>query len=438
MKKTATLLLFVLMTSFLFVSCNLFSSKKKEKADEIKLGMLFEKKEVLAGIPMASTPFGGTELPASVDLSASMPPVGNQGDQQSCVAWAVAYALKSYQEKLELHQQLLFSPSFIYNQINNGMNVPTYVTDALNLLSQEGVCTWDEMPYKDSDWVSKPSTVATEDAKRFRIDYWRQVNIQDPKEVKAQLASGYPVIIGAQVSREFVNDGYLLKSNYIWKDKGVPVGGHAMLLIGYDDAKRAFKIMNSWGTEWGDNGFGWISYDIFRSVVSYGFVAKDATTPAHTENTNTLTENYPDLNKANPTTFDTIYFHKTNVEHNVIIPDDSARGNAMKIEGRLDLPPGYGKKMQIVVHVYDSKTNQQVKTLIYPDYSDINHFAAGYTPEYDIPAEGLRNQKWWLHIPYGAIDLPLGTSYLYAIPTLFIDNFGVAHGERIDFSVTLK
>src|SRR5689334_11121609 len=107
---------------------SLAACKPKDKnengktATPYQAGMLFEKTEKLAGIPLASTPAGGNELPPSVDLSASMPAVGNQGQQQSCVAWSVAYALKSYQEKVETGKQDLFSPSFIYNQINNGIN----------------------------------------------------------------------------------------------------------------------------------------------------------------------------------------------------------------------------------------------------------------------------------------------------------------------------
>ena len=202
MKKYFLLLINCTLVSLLFYSCN-NSDKKNTTHDghEVPLGMLFEKEDKLAGIPLASTPFGGGELPASVDLSDKMPPVGNQGIQQSCVAWSIAYALKSYEEKLELNQQLLFSPSYIYNQINNGLNAPTYVTDALNILSDQGVCQLDEMPYNENDWTSKPSATAKENAKKFRIDFWRRVNILDTKEVKAQLAAGYPVIIGADVSK---------------------------------------------------------------------------------------------------------------------------------------------------------------------------------------------------------------------------------------------
>ncbi|HMD00116.1 MAG TPA: C1 family peptidase [Ferruginibacter sp.] len=448
MKRHFLLLSSIISISLLFNSCN---SKDKKTAThdgkEVPLGMKFEPENKLAGIPLASTPFGGDELPASVDMSDRMPPIGNQGSQQSCVAWSIAYALKSYEEKVETGTQMTFSPSFIYNQINNGMNAPTYVTDGLNLLSDQGVCLLDEMPYNQADWLTKPTAEQKQHAKKFRIDFWRRVNVLDIKEVKAQLAAGYPVIIGADVSKEFINDGYAQKGAFIWKDAGTPAGGHCMLLVGYDDAKNAFKVMNSWGTEWGDNGFGWIDYKFFPEGVRYGFVAKDAVTPGaediakdpgnnnpgndqNTDPDNTVNNPYDD-----PTAYEKIDFSSTNVEHNVSNPKDPEVGNNMKIEGRVDIPAYYGKKFQIVVHIYNAATNEQVATKIYPRYSDINHYAAGYTPEYDITANGFRNGTWWVNIPYSAIQMPRGRNNFYAIPTLFVDNFGIAFGEKIEFYV---
>jgi hypothetical protein len=99
------------------------------RAQEHGLGLILAKPEQLRGIPLADLPFSGATLPKSADLSDKMPPVGNQGKQSSCVAWTVAYALKSYQERDEekweimersgqLNQDHVFSPAFIYNQIN--------------------------------------------------------------------------------------------------------------------------------------------------------------------------------------------------------------------------------------------------------------------------------------------------------------------------------
>jgi len=109
-------------------------------SQELNTGLVFTPQDQLLGIPLASSPYAGTELPPAVDLSVGMPPPGDQGHQNSCVAWAVAYALKSYQENVELHWGLgtsdhVFSPAFIYNQINNGADGGSSFADALNLVS---------------------------------------------------------------------------------------------------------------------------------------------------------------------------------------------------------------------------------------------------------------------------------------------------------------
>lgn len=434
MKRLLSFLGIAALLATLVVSCNNNggdedepTSKKSKRSKKQKLGMKFETEERLGRIPTASVPFGGDELPSSVDLSPDMPEVGNQGDQQSCVAWALSYALKSYQEKKETGRQLLFSPSFVYNQINGGENAPTYVTDGLAVLAKQGACLLEEMPYESTEWTATPNKNARLSARRFRIDYWKQVDVSNLRQVKAQLAAGYPIVIGASVSEEFMHDGYAQKEDYIWKRKGTIAGGHAMVVVGYSDKRKAFKLMNSWGKEWGDQGYGWVTYKLFPEVVQYGFIAKDGYTGEG------ALQN-PQAVNPTPASADTIQFHQTNVTYNVTIDGEPERGEAMKVEGTLDIPPGLGKKFQIVVHVYDAETGKQVKSLIYPDYADINHFAAGYTNEYTIDTEGFRDGKWWLHIPYSAIDAPPGVSVnLYAVPTLFVDNFGVSVGERIDF-----
>jgi hypothetical protein len=446
MKRIHVNLLVIIFSALCLAACK---PKKGTTAGKYQLGMLIETPEKLAGIPLASTPAGGTELPESIDLSDKLPPVGNQGMQQSCVAWAVAYALKSYQEKIESGQQSRFSPSFIYNQINNGQNAPTYVTDALNVLSQQGVCPYDEMPYDPNDWVTKPSDQSKNDAKKFRIDYWRKINHTDIKEVKAHLAAGYPVVIGANVSSEFIRNG-----KDIWKDVGTPEGGHCMLLVGYDNSKNAFKVMNSWGTEWGDNGFGWIDYNLFTNpqVIMYGFVTKDAITemdntvntqPNNNNNNNNNNpsqitdkeQDYFERPKDDPTQYEDLDFKATNVQHNVTIPEEPNLRYVMKIDGVLDIPANYGKKFQVAVHVYDVNTNRQVGSLMYPRFSDVNGYASGYTEQYDIGPDGWHG-TWWVMIPYDAVNTPPGRAYLYAIPTLFVDNFGVSFGDKIYFYLT--
>ena len=99
-------------------------------------GLIFTSQEEMLGIPLASTPYSGNELPSIVDLSSKLPSPGHQGNQSSCVAWAVGYALKAYQEYIETNMLIYFSPAFIYNKINNGRDGGSRNIDSLNLVSQ--------------------------------------------------------------------------------------------------------------------------------------------------------------------------------------------------------------------------------------------------------------------------------------------------------------
>lgn len=246
--------------------------------------------EVMRSVPLApSTQIRHRGLPSSVDLSSNMPPVGNQGQQASCVAWAVAYAAKSYQEKVERNWQYdspvrggpgqrVFSPAYVYNQINGGNDNGSVIDDAMRVAVQQGIAPWAAMPYNVSDYRRQPPSSARQQATSFKARSYKRIPGHNLDAVKSELASGNPVVFGIPVDDAFYNLG-----NRVYdRQNGRTYGGHAMTLVGYDDNKRspngdvgAFKLINSWGTSWGDRGYGWISYRMFRQLNPYILVMYD-------------------------------------------------------------------------------------------------------------------------------------------------------------------
>ncbi|HBS05907.1 MAG TPA: hypothetical protein DEA96_13140 [Leptospiraceae bacterium] len=229
-------------------------------------------------------------LPSSVDLSSRMPPVGNQGSQGSCVAWAVAYAAKSYQERIEHNWQYdspvnggsgqkVFSPAYVYNQINGGRDDGSVIDDAMQLAVQQGIAPWAAMPYTPSDFRRQPNSGARQQASNYKARSFKRIPGHNLDAVKAELANGNPVVFGIAVDDAF----YSLRSGQVYDRKaGQNYGGHAMTLVGYDDSKRspngdvgAFKLINSWGTSWGERGYGWISYSMWRQLNPYILVMYD-------------------------------------------------------------------------------------------------------------------------------------------------------------------
>ena len=218
--------------------------------------------------------------PTSIDLSLNFPTPGDQGQQNSCVGWATAYALKSYQENVEVGWSLntsyhLFSPAFIYNQIVIGNDGGSYIKDALNLAVNKGVSTLATMPYSHLDYMTQPSVAAFEEASRYKAARWFRIN--DTAQIKAALVNRKPVVCGIAVYESLVN---LSGVNSVYNTvSGQNLGGHAVTIVGYNDNKfgGAFKIINSWSPNWGNDGYFWLPYSFAaQGIMREAYVLEDA------------------------------------------------------------------------------------------------------------------------------------------------------------------
>ena len=268
------------------------------QSGQFQCGMIPASPERFSAIPpAASTQINHRGLPARVDLSSNMPPIGNQGQQGSCVAWSNAYYVKSYHERVERNWAYdapvaggegarVFSPAFVYNQINGGRDGGSYIDDALNLIVRQGVAPWKFMPYTSSDFRRQPPQTARTEAAKYKAQNFRRIDGNNLDAIKAELNAGHPVSFGMEIDDGFYN----LQSQVYDGRQGQNYGGHAMALVGYDDNKTsprghrgAFRVINSWGTSWGDNGYGWISYRAWESLRPYAYVLYDIQDSTNTQ-----------------------------------------------------------------------------------------------------------------------------------------------------------
>ena len=212
---------------------------------------------------LLGAPGADPAIPRAVDLSASFPQPGDQGRQGSCVGWATGYAMKSYFEKIDQgwdlsRQSQVFSPAYVFNPIALANCNGTYISQALDRIQTQGAATWSSMPYTDAECSTLPNATAEQEAANFRIRSWG--TLRTVTDVKAQLANRRPVVVGINV---FPSLSRLSGSNSVYTDySGASEGGHAVTIVGYDDDRfgGAFKIINSWGTRFGDGGFFWLPY----------------------------------------------------------------------------------------------------------------------------------------------------------------------------------
>ncbi|MCB1170388.1 MAG: hypothetical protein KDK25_08645, partial [Leptospiraceae bacterium] len=247
----------------------------------------------LSAIPGAGLPgqIQPAPLPTEMDLSSQMPPAGYQGDQASCISWAAVYAVKSYYENRSRgwgydspvtggpgHH--VFSPAFSQALLGNADRGSTF-PEALDVLLRNGAVPWSAMPYFPDKPGGKSSPKQERIAREFRIQGYRLLSSHEPEGIKRQVASGHPVMVGILLYESLLD----LKQGVYEAAEGPFLGGHSVVIVGYDDDRGkngAFKIMNSWGQDWGENGFGWISYDAMSYMIRTALIIEDGS-PAQNE-----------------------------------------------------------------------------------------------------------------------------------------------------------
>lgn len=212
-------------------------------------------------------------IPDKVDLRDHCSPVENQGSIGSCTGNALVGALEYLENKdkdFEKGDQFVnLSRLFVYydERMVEGTvdkDAGAMIADGIKTLSEYGVCTETIWPYDEGKFKVKPSDAAYADALTRKITAYARVN-QDIDSIKKTLASGYPIVFGFTVY-----DAFESESMAEFGDLSLPranerlIGGHAVLCVGYNDHKKRVIVRNSWGSDWGQDGyftmpFGYIS-----------------------------------------------------------------------------------------------------------------------------------------------------------------------------------
>ncbi|MCC6459660.1 MAG: C1 family peptidase [Saprospiraceae bacterium] len=235
------------------------------------------------------------ELPFKVDLSPYCPKAGDQGDIASCVGWASGYGALSILLAKQANttdstalQEIAQSALFVYNQIKTTDCAGGALLDKAGVFLQNtGNIPAREFDSNNEDCLKMPDTAQLRRAAQHRIrDAVRLFSPETPwyekaLKIKQSLAAGKPVVAGLEVTEGFLQ---LRDQSEYWDIRHLPApaGGHALVVVGYSEARRAFRVLNSWGQDWGKNGYCWIKYEDFGQQCKYGiqFVPEDVQTTA--------------------------------------------------------------------------------------------------------------------------------------------------------------
>jgi C1A family cysteine protease len=203
-------------------------------------------------------------LPPSVDLRPTMPPIWDQSALGSCTANATGAQV------WHLDKTLPEEPSRLFIYYNTRILEGTVRQDSGASIrnSIKSVVRWGYtperlFPYDIKKFTRKPTNNAYKTAKLERVTQYARVP-RNPAQIKARLADGYTINFGFTVYESFegmTTNGLLAMPG----KKERPLGGHAVLAVGYDDTKGLYIIRNSYGVGWGDNGYFYMPYEYLHN-----------------------------------------------------------------------------------------------------------------------------------------------------------------------------
>lgn len=207
--------------------------------------------------------------PPQVDLRVECSPVEDQGALGSCTAQALAGALEFLQLKalrggLSARYRDL-SRLFIYYNERVAMGTVREDSGAMlrvgiKTLAKLGVCKEELWPHDIDKFARKPLVSCYQEALGHIVTSYQRLELLT--EMKACLAQGMPFVFGFSVY-EHVMSRSVAKSGILRMPEPNErmLGGHAVLAVGYDDAKGTLVFRNSWGEGWGKKGYGEMPYD---------------------------------------------------------------------------------------------------------------------------------------------------------------------------------
>lgn len=210
-----------------------------------------------------------TSLPPAVDLRAGCSAVEDQGNLGSCTSQATVGAL----EYLGIKDGVTFqdlSRLFVYYNTRVIENCVRYddgasIRNTIKALAKQGACKETIWPYVIKQFKIKPGTDCyTDGIKRIIIEYSRLLTLNDMKHA---LADGFPFVCGISLydSFESAKVEKLGIVNMPGRRESM-IGGHAIMVCGYDDKTSRFIVRNSWGTDWGQKGYFTIPYTYITSL----------------------------------------------------------------------------------------------------------------------------------------------------------------------------
>lgn len=209
--------------------------------------------------------------PNSVDLRQHCSPIENQGNLGSCTGQAIAGAIELLNKRNGNYRDISRLFIYYYERLILGTvnyDSGAYIRDGIKATNHYGASLESLWPHDISKFRQEPLIEAKNDGLRRKVTrYERVTNLNGFIDA---LSNGFPVIMGFNVYSSFMASGVATTGVMPFPNtrRERLLGGHAVLIVGYNKARKILIARNSWGTGWGDKGYFYMPFSMITPTLS--------------------------------------------------------------------------------------------------------------------------------------------------------------------------
>lgn len=222
--------------------------------------------------------------PTVMDLKEYCLPIESQENSVSCTSEAIASAIELLNRKNNISDSI--SRLFInyHERLTKNYNLGASIRDGLKSAYKYGTPLEKFWPYNINKLNDKPNIPAMADSLKRKITLYEK--ILDHDGCIDCITNGYPVIAGFHVYSSFEKSNLHETGLMPYPDTSSEqrLGGHAVLLVGYDKINQLYIARNNRGSDWGDNGYFYMPFDVIRNPQMSGdfWAIKSVSNPEQT------------------------------------------------------------------------------------------------------------------------------------------------------------